>query len=282
MKISEKFTKLKDNQEKALIIYLSLGDPNIEDSTKAVQRCIDAGADIIELGLPFSDPIADGGTIQRASQRSLSSGMNTDSYFESARKIHEKNPQVPLVCMTYYNLPFHFGLSKFAENCAQSGITGIIIPDLPVEESEPFHLECKKHGVDLIFLVAPTTTEDRMDKILSVCSGFVYVVSLAGVTGARGGVESMSKNLEELLRIVKNKTEIPVCVGFGVSKRSDVERISGFGADGVIVGSAVIDVIENHISNCKVENEQAFSDLEKFIRELKKGTMKKAEIVIEC
>ncbi|MDW7731729.1 MAG: tryptophan synthase subunit alpha [Methanolobus sp.] len=235
MRIADKFAELEKKKEKALIAYVCAGDPSAEATKEIVHALVKGGADIVELGLPFSDPVADGPTIQAASTRALEAGMNPDIYFEMAASIKEN---VPLVCMTYYNLIYKRGTEKFARDCAKSGITGIIVPDLPAEESDELHEACKKNGVDLIFLITPVTTESRMKNTLEKTSGFVYIVSRLGVTGERVDVAGSTKNI--LGRI---HTDVPKAVGFGISSKEQAAEVIKAGADAVIVGSAFVNII---------------------------------------
>ena len=264
MKLNEKFMALGRNDEKALIAYVSAGDPDPESTINVVNALIKGGADIIELGIPFSDPIADGMTIQRASERALTSGMNTDIYFDICKQI---TADIPLVALTYYNIILQYGLNKFAKECSKSGIEGIIIPDLPVEESKAMLDACKDYKIDLIFMIAQTTTDDRMQKILEGAGGFIYLVSLLGVTGAR---EQLDIDANQLVERVKKKTGLPLCLGFGISKPSHVASAIGFGVDGVIVGSAIVDIIEKNIKN----ERKMLDELKDFVKRLKKNTKK--------
>lgn len=235
MKLADKFNELKERDETALLAYVCAGDPDIESTPDIVKSLIKGGADIIELGLPFSDPVADGPTIQAASERALSKGMNTDKYFELVAGLEV---EVPLVCMTYYNLIYKRGLEKFVQDCVRSGINGLIIPDLPVEESKDLANFCSREGVDLIFLVAPVTTDKRIEMVLKKTSGFIYIVSRTGVTGARSDVTAATSEI--LSRV---KTDIPKAVGFGISNAEQAAKVIDAGANGVIVGSAFVDII---------------------------------------
>lgn len=256
MKISEKFRQLKTRKEGALIAYICAGDPTPAATKEYVTALIRGGADIIELGLPFSDPVADGPTIQAGIQRALDRGMTPDIYFKtiSSLKLH-----VPLVVMTYYNIIFKRGLDKFVKDCKASGISGIIVPDLPPEESGELADICKKHDVDLIFLVAPTTTGSRMERILAQGTGFIYLVARLGVTGARADVAISTKEL-----INRVKTTTPKAVGFGISNGRQAAEIIRAGADGVIVGSAFVDIIAKGVD--------VPERLEALAKELKDGT----------
>ncbi len=262
MTIKEKFEELKNKKEGALLGFVTVGYPNPEETTEIVNSLIKGGIDIIELGLPFSDPIADGLVIQKASERALKAGMNPDLFFKIAKEING----VPKVCLTYYNLVLQRGLEKFVRDCQFSEISGLIIPDLPVEESGPLLNFCRQYDIDLIFLVAPTTTEARLKKILRVSQGFLYVVSLLGVTGTR---EKLSDNIKPLLaKIKKFSQEIPLAVGFGISKPEQIKEIIKLGADGAIVGSVLIKTIEKNLDN----KNKMLLDLENFVRKLKEAT----------
>ncbi|MCK5343582.1 MAG: tryptophan synthase subunit alpha [Candidatus Heimdallarchaeota archaeon] len=262
MKLTEKFKELKNKKEGALIGFVTAGDPTPDDTIDIVTSLMDGGIDILELGLPFSDPIADGEVIQKASERSLNAGMNPDIFFEIAKKIEG----IPKVCLTYYNLVLKRGLEKFAKDCQESGINGLIIPDLPIEEAVPLMDACTNYEVNLIFLVAPTTTDERMKKILSVSSGFLYVVSLLGITGAR---KDLPATVAPLLKRIGNFSgDIPLAVGFGISTPGHVRDVLDSGADGVIVGSAFVRLIEKNIGN----KNKMLTELEEFTRELKQVT----------
>jgi len=262
MTIKEKFEELKKKKEGALIGFVMAGDPSPAETFEIVNSLIRGGVDIIELGLPFSDPIADGVVIQKAAERARKLGMNPDLYFKIVREIKG----VPKACLTYYNLVLQRGLEKFVLDCQRAGISGLIVPDLPIEEAEPLLNFCHKYDTNLIFLAAPTTTEERLRKILSVSQGFLYVVSLLGATGAR---EKLSKGLKPLLvKIKKFSQGIPLAVGFGISKPEQVKEIIKFGADGAIVGSALIKTIEKNLDNKK----KMLSELENFVQKLKEAT----------
>ncbi len=263
MKVQEKFSELKGKKEGALIGYVMAGDPSPETTADIANALIKGGVDILELGLPFSDPIADGPTIQKSGGRALKAGMNSDVYFDVVKKI---DSGIPLVCMTYYNLILQRGLEKFTQDCKNSGISGLIVPDLPIEESQPLLKGCKNSGIDLIFLVASTTTEERMKKILDSAAGFLYVVSLLGVTGARDDLSDSIKPTLDTIR--KQNPAISIAVGFGISKPEHVKEVLASGADGVIVGSAFVKIIEENLDN----KEKVLHDLEEFAKELKDST----------
>jgi len=265
MRLEEKFKELKERKEKALIGFVTAGYPTAEDTPEIARAMVKGGVDILELGLPFSDPIADGVTIQRASERSLEVGMNTDVYFEVAAGIKG----VEKVCLTYYNLVLQRGLEDFIADCESAGIKGLVVPDLPVEESKPLLRICDRHETDLIFLIAPTTTEKRMARILDVASGFVYVVSLLGVTGAREHISDAIHPLIRRIREVKSSVSVPLAVGFGISKPEHVRTVCEV-ADGAIVGSAFIRLIEKGLES--ESKASMLREIEEYTRSLKTGT----------
>jgi len=242
MKISEKFKELEQKGEKALIIYITAGYPSVEESKKIASKIVDSGADIIEFGLPFSDPIADGPTIQESSQKALETGMDTDKYF---KMIKELQCPIPVVCMTYYNLLLQHGLERFCKSCAETGVDGLIIADLPIEEADELDEICKREGIDLIFIVSPNTGKQRLEKALRKSRGFIYLQSVLGITGARKGMNDV---VFEKINQIKQESKLPVCVGFGISTPEHAEKLAKRGADGVIVGSAVIDLIKKNKS----------------------------------
>jgi tryptophan synthase alpha chain len=246
MKISEAFL-----HKPLLIVYICAGDPTPESTPALVKRLERAGADVIELGLPHSDPIADGPTIQAAAQRAIAAGMNTDLYFRAAA---EADVEIPKVFMGYYNMIYARGLERFAEDCSISGISGMIVPDLPPEEAGPLKIACEKHGVDLIFLAAPNTPSKRLKLIQKQTSGFLYLVARAGVTGARSEVLGDTREL-----IARASGSVPKAVGFGISTPEQAAEVIRAGADAAIVGSACVDLI------AKGEIER----LEQLVREMK-------------
>ncbi|QZA88850.1 tryptophan synthase subunit alpha [Salinarchaeum sp. IM2453] len=224
----------------AFVPYLAAGDPDYESSLAYVEAVVEGGADVVELGLPFSDPVADGSTIREATVRSLSSGMTPNRFFEF---VADLDVDVPLVCMTYYNLIYQYGDEKgpgaFVERAADAGIDGLVVPDLPAEEADPLHDVCDEFGLDLIFIVAPTTKGHRLDRIRELGSGYVYVQARLGTTGAR---DELSSQTEESLDRIAD-WDLPKAVGFGIKTGDHAEQIINAGADGIIVGSALVDII---------------------------------------
>ncbi len=242
-RIDRTFEGLKERSQSALIPFIMAGDPDIKTTEALVFKMDEAGADIIELGIPFSDPLADGPTIQSASQRALRNGVNLKDIFSLTERL--KGIDIPLVLMTYFNPIFRYGLKDFAEGCQKSGVDGVIIPDLPPEEGGPWIQEARGMGLDTIFLIAPTSPPGRI-RLVSRCSrGFIYYVSVTGVTGTR---EKLPEELELAVEGIKEQSKKRVAVGFGVSTPEQAKRISLF-ADGVIVGSAIVKIIEENLKN---------------------------------
>lgn len=230
--IDKKFAELKGKGEKALIAYFTAGFPSAGETVEIVKKAEKCGADIIELGVPFSDPIADGPIIQYASFKSLERGMNTDGVFEICGTL-KKSVTVPYLLMTYYNPVYRYGHANFSKKCAETGVSGVIIPDLPYEESAEIKKALNKYGVKLINFITPFTQPGRAEKILRDAEGFVYFVTLAGVTGPRS---VFSDKTGGALKKVKSLTRVPVAAGFGISTPSQIEQIRD-NIDGVIVGS---------------------------------------------
>ncbi|MDP8258073.1 MAG: tryptophan synthase subunit alpha [Candidatus Aadella gelida] len=245
-RIDETFRRLRKEKKKAFIAYITAGDPTFPVSEKIALTLAETGTDIIELGIPFSDPLADGPTIQKAVQRSLKNGCTVKKVFTMVKSLRRKI-QTPLVFMTYYNIVYNYGLEKFVKDAKKSGADGIIIPDLPMEESGEFKSIADAEDFCLIMLTAPTTPAERFRKIASKSRGFIYHVSLTGVTGTRDAVNTgLAKNVQKLKKLTKK----PICVGFGVSGAEQAKKISRM-CDGVIVGSAIIKIIEKNLNRKK-------------------------------
>lgn len=223
----------------ALIPYITVGYPTIEMTLKAVPLFASIGCDMIELGIPFSDPLADGATIQQASYEALRQGVTPGVCLEVAEKLRQQ-VEIPLVFMTYYNPVLKFGPEQFCSKCAEIGTDGLIIPDLPPEEGKELERSTKRHGLDLVYLLSPASTEERIKLVTSRSSGFIYLVSLTGVTGAR---VRLPQELESFVGSVRKRTEKPLCVGFGVSTPEQARRVANV-ADGVIVGSRIIQLLD--------------------------------------
>lgn len=219
---------------KAFIPFVTCGDPDLETTAKIVREMAANGADLIELGIPFSDPTAEGPVIQGANIRALSGGVTTDKIFDFVRELR-KDVSVPLVFMTYANVVFSYGAERFIGTCRQIGIDGLILPDLPYEEKDEFLPVCRKYGVDLISLIAPTSA-DRAAMIAKDADGFIYIVSSLGVTGERSQITT---DISKLVSVIRENTSIPCAVGFGISTPEQAKSMSQY-ADGVIVGSAIV------------------------------------------
>ena len=242
-RIDRTFDKLNEKGHSALIPFIMAGDPDIKTTETLVFKMAEAGADIIELGIPFSDPLADGPTIQSASQRALQNGVNLKDILSLVER--SKGVGIPLVLMTYFNPVFRYGLRDFAEACHRSGVDGVIVPDLPPEEAGPWVQEARRTGLDTIFLIAPTSPPGRIRLVSRFSRGFIYYVSVTGVTGTR---EKLPEELMLAVKAVKEQSKKRVAVGFGISTPEQAKRISRF-ADGVIIGSAIVKMIEENLKN---------------------------------
>ena len=258
----------------AFIPYLAVGDPSYEASKAYVEALARGGADVIELGLPFSEPIAEGSTIQSAIVRALEGGMTPERYFEFVETLAV---DVPLVCMTYYNLIYQYrspdsskrGPEQFVARAAQAGISGLVVPDLPAEEADPLRAACDEHGLDLVFIVAPTTEGDRLASMMERVSGYIYVQARLGTTGAKSDVSDQTdRSLQRL-----SEWDVPKAVGFGISSGEQAERIVASGADGIIVGSALVDIVANGVDNDWSTAETA-EKIEQKAAELATGTVR--------
>jgi tryptophan synthase alpha chain len=230
------FAALASRNEKALMPYVTVGHPTKESTLEIVPALVEGGATMVELGVPFSDPLADGPTIQRSSFQALQNGVTMDYCLQTASELRSRGVEVPLIFMGYYNPVLRYGLERFVVDSAEAGVDGFIIPDLPPDESAEMAEICRRHERDLIFMVAPTSQEQHIRALNGQASGFIYCVSITGVTGAR---EDVSRDLSGFLGRVRSLVDLPLAVGFGISTPEHVEEI-GRDADGVIVGSALI------------------------------------------
>lgn len=245
-RIDKKFKKLKKEKKKAFIAYITAGDPNLEATKKLVLALERSGADIIELGVPFSDPIADGPTIQAASHRALAGGVTLKKIFSMMGGLR-KVTQIPIAFMTYCNPVLRYGIEKFIKSCKHNGVDGVIIPDLPCEEAKGLIRFANREKVAVIFLAAPTSTRKRIKNIVKNSTGFIYYVSLIGVTGAR---RKLSPEVASNVRAIKSMTKKPVAVGFGISSYGQAQDMAAI-TDGVIVGSAIVKIIADNQKNNK-------------------------------
>ena len=242
-RITKRFAELRAVGELGIVAYITAGDPTLDATLQFVLALAAGGADVIELGVPFSDPLADGPTIQRASERALKAGATLAGVVELVRRIR-KSSQVPLVLFSYYNPILQMGLEKFAKAAAEAGADGVLATDLTPEESEEYRRILRTHGLDTVFLAAPTSSDERLQIISAASSGFLYLISRTGVTGAK---DSLSEELPGLLRRVHRFTDLPVAVGFGISLPGHVSVLGGL-ADAAVVGSALVSEIEKAAS----------------------------------
>lgn len=259
-RIERTFENLKRCNGKALIPYITCGDPDLQATMRLVLALERMGAAIVELGIPYSDPLADGPVIQRASQRALRNHINIDNIFDMISKLREQS-EIPLIFLVYYNLVFRYGIDRFLENCMKNGIDGLVIPDLPLEERQGLYEQMNAYSIDLIPMVAPTS-ENRIREIVQLGSGFVYCISSKGVTGARS---SFDDNIINFMEQVKKHSAIPTVIGFGISNGEAVKKLKGL-SDGLIVGSSIIERIEAGIPKGNVEENVC-----EFIRQLQEA-----------
>lgn len=262
----EMFKRVKEKNEGAFIPFIVAGDPDFETSLEIVKTFVENGADALEIGFAFSDPVADGPTVQEADLRALNSGMTTKRGFEFIKRIREFT-SIPIGLLVYYNLIYQMGIDQFYETALENGVNAVLAADLPPEEAQDAVKASKKYGVQQIFMAAQTTPNERLEKISKLCEGFLYVVAVMGVTGARGNLQVSTV---ELIERVRNHTDLPLSVGFGISKPEHVANVIKAGADGAIVASAILDII-----TANLEDKQAMKEkIGKFCRELKEATKK--------
>jgi len=258
-RIDASLCRLKENGEKGLFAFITAGDPDLETTFKLVLSLEKAGVDLIELGVPFSDPIADGPVIQNASQRSLAQGTNLRLILDLVHRVRIET-NIPLLLMTYYNPVLQYGLEGFAVDAVEAGVDGMIVPDLPFEESTPLQEVLKPVGMHLIYLAAPTTPAERLRKISTAARGFIYCVSRTGVTGMR---DSISPDTAEFIQRVRQHCTLPLAVGFGVSNPEQASIVAQY-ADAVIVGSAIVNLIEQFYEQKEVLVEQVSKLIKSF------------------
>ena len=252
-----KISKAFENK-KAFIPFITCGDPDLETTKKCVLEMIKAGADLVELGIPFSDPTAEGPVIQGANEIALKGGMTTDKAFDLVRELR-KETDTPFVFMTYANVVYSYGAEKFMSDCEEAGIDGIILPDVPYEEKEEFLPSCKKHGIDLISMIAPTSS-DRIAMIAKEAEGFIYVVSSLGVTGTRSEITT---DLDSIIKVIRENTNVPCAIGFGISTPEQAAKMAKI-SDGAIVGSAIIRILEQSGSDAPAK-------LAEYVKSMKQG-----------
>lgn len=260
-RLSDRFALLRGRGERALLPFVTAGDPDIETTAAVVVAMAEAGADVIEIGMPFSDPFGEGPTIQRASERALAGGIDLRKCLQLFARVRPL-VDVPLLLMGYANPIMSLGETGFAEAAARAGVDALIVQDLPPEEGEGLYASCRKLGIDPVLLAAPTTTPERLALLVRETRGFLYYVSLTGVTGER---ETLAADIEANVRAAQAASDVPVCVGFGISTPEHAAEVSRY-ADGVVVGSAVVKRIEEATSR-----DDAVASVSSFVRELKQA-----------
>lgn len=260
-RIEATFERLRRTAEKALVPFVTAGDPSLEKTEALIHAMVEAGADIIELGIPFSDPMADGPTIQESSERALAAGTTPAKILDMVARVRE-HTNVPIVLMGYYNPVFHYGADRFSRDAAQAGVDGLLLVDLPPEEAGEILDFLQRDGLALITLLAPTTPPDRMARLTAAGQGYLYYVSMTGVTGSR---QVDAGAIEEAVLALRAQSPVPVAVGFGISTAADAASIGRF-ADGVVVGSALVRIIGAYGAS-----EELLPRVSSFISELKQG-----------
>jgi tryptophan synthase alpha chain len=261
--MSERIKKIFEIKGKKLVTFTTGGDPDLITSLEILKTIINNGIDIIEIGMPFSDPMADGPTIQESSVRSLANGTKINDIFEIVMNIRELNNEIPIILMGYYNSIFNLGIDNFTSKCAETGVDGLIIVDLQPEEDSELFIKSKERGIDLIRLITPTTDQKRLITILNNASGFLYYVTVTGITGQN------SANIEDLkksINIIRSSTKLPIVAGFGIKNRNDVEQISTF-TDGVVVGSSIVNIIKDNLN----DKNKMINKIKIFTKDLKEG-----------
>jgi tryptophan synthase alpha chain len=261
-RIRERFAALSARGERALVVYVTAGHPSIPLCRQVLAAVAEGGADLLELGIPFSDPMADGPTIQRSSQRALEAGTTMEGVFSLAREFRRIS-SIPLVLFTYYNPVFVYGGEKFAQRAASEGVDGVLVVDLPPEEAGELTPHLRRHGLDFIHLVTPTTGPERLASIARCATGFLYYITVTGVTGAR---ESLERDVGPALQRIRAVSPVPVCAGFGISSPDHVREVCRY-ADGVVVGSALIDLVEH-----SAQSPNMFCHVRDFVANLKEAT----------
>jgi tryptophan synthase alpha chain len=254
------FSRLK---KPALIGFMVAGDPSRETCIRAATAIIEGGVDIFELGIPFSDPVADGPTIQKADERAIAAGTKVDTVFEIVRELRKKT-DIPIVFLAYYNMVYHRGVDRFYKEAHEAGVDGILIADMPVEESDDVYETALHYGIDPIFLITQTTSDERIKKIAARAHGYLYLVAVLGVTGVR---DTVSSGALELLQRVRNHTTLPLALGFGIATPDHAKTCAEAGADGVIVGSAIVEIIGKNLGN----PDKMDRDLKTYVKQMKKA-----------
>ena len=263
--MSDRIKRTFEKKGKKLVTFTTGGDPDLETSFNILKTIINNKIDIVEIGMPFSDPMADGPTIQESSTRSIENGTIISDIFELVKKIRSLNNEIPVILMGYYNSIFNMGIEEFTSKCVEVGIDGLIIVDLQPEEDDNLFLKTKENNIDLIRLITPTTDKKRLKTILNNASGFLYYVTITGITGQNS---ANLKELESSINLIRSESDLPIVAGFGIKSRIDVENISTF-TDGVVVGSSIVNIIKDNILNKK----NMLEKIDLFTKDLKRGTI---------
>ena len=264
MRLEDKFKELKNKREGAHMPHVYYGDPHEEFSVKLLETMVENGADILEFGIPFSDPTADGATFQAVCERALESGTTPNKCIEGIKKLRAKGIDNPIVVTTYYNIPYVMGVGRFLSKIKDAGAQAIIVPNVPVEEADVLIAEGKKNEIHPIFQVAPTTTDERLKKISDIASGFLYVIGVEGVTGVR---ESLGDSTLKLVERVRKHTDMPLLAGFGISTRQQASNVVAAGADGAIAGSVYARVYEKNLQT----PEEKLPEIASLVKQIKQG-----------
>ncbi len=261
--MSNRIKKVFEKKGKKLVTFTTGGDPDLDTSLKILKTIIANDIDIIEIGMPFSDPMADGPTIQESSVRSILNGTKIDDLFEIVKKVRKINDEIPIIFMGYYNSIFNLGIKNFISKCDDAGVDGLIVVDLQPEEDSELYVLSKEKNIDLIRLITPTTNKNRLNTILNNASGFLYYVTVTGITGQKS---ANLDNLKNSIQMIKSHTNIPIVAGFGIKDKKDVTKISAF-TDGVVVGSSIVNIIKNNLQ----DKNKMIIEIDKFTQDLKEG-----------
>ena len=263
-RITRKFDQLKSSGEKAFVAFVTAGDPDFDTSLQILESLPTAGADIIEVGMPFSDPMADGPSIQASSQRALKAGMTLKKTLELVQRFRESNDTTPVVLMGYYNPIYRYGTDKFVHDCVAYGVDGLIIVDLPPEEDSELCDPALTAGLHWIRLVTPTTDDARIDSVLRNVSGFVYYISVLGLTGTKSVI---TERVSDAVNRLRNYTHLPIAVGFGIKNPESAKAVAEV-ADGIVVGSAIVDIVEKNLGLAKTSNPKLINDVQNFVSDI--------------
>tara|TARA_B100001123_G_C15340942_1_gene1034858 strand:- start:109 stop:909 length:801 start_codon:yes stop_codon:yes gene_type:complete len=264
--MNKRIKKIFSSNSKKLVTFVTGGDPDFNTSLKIIKKLPESGVDIIEIGMPFSDPMADGPTIQLSSSRAIKKNINLEKIFSLCSKFRKVNNTTPLILMGYYNPIFYYGLKKFVNKCANSGVDGLIIVDLQPENDKKLFNLIKNNSIEFIRLVTPTTNNSRLNTILTNASGFLYYVSITGITGQKS---ANIKTLNRSIKKIKNKTKLPILTGFGIKNAKQAKEISSF-TDGVIVGSSIVSIIEKNIDS-KLSKNIIINKVSNFVKSLSRA-----------